>query len=211
MKKKYIQIPRGYISQGQIVLWQNDKKRYVDIYMDGRDDLRPMNAAMEYGKTVADALEQGSETDDLLTDSAMSLLPKYDKRDEEFFVDMKTKHGWVKLIIKPDTLDSVTKDFREYKTGMRPWTQKKADDHFQLKFYALGIYTKWGIIPKCHLDWIETEWTPEGIKPTGHVESFEVVVTLSDILKTMALTTKIAREIETEFAHHVTNPGIANF
>ncbi len=211
MKKHYLQLPRGYISQGQIVLWTNDRQRYIDIYMDGRDELRYVSAAMEYGKQVADALEKETETDDLLTDSAISLLPKYDTRDVEFFVDMKTKGGWLKLIIKPDTLDSTSKDFREYKTGVRPWTQKKADDHFQLKFYALGIYTKWGVIPKCHLDWIETEWTSEGVKPTGRVESFEVVITLSDILKTMAHVTKIAKEIETEFAHHVTNSGINTF
>ena len=37
---------------------------------------------MEYGKVVADALEKGVQTGDLLTDAGMLLLPKYDVADK---------------------------------------------------------------------------------------------------------------------------------
>lgn len=212
MKKKYIQLPRGYLSYSQIVLWQNDRKRYSEIYMDGREELRTSNAGMEYGKVVATALEKGIETDDLLTDSAMLLLPKYDIADQEIEVDMKTKSGWLKIVGRPDTLDSTTKAFREYKTGKHAWTQERAQNHLQMHFYAMVIYVKYGkLLTEGWLDWIETEWTPEGVKPTGRVESFKVAFTLSDILKTMALATKVAKEIEIAYAHHVVNPAIANF
>lgn len=208
-----------------MVLWQRDPKRYKEIYMDDRYELQTSNAGMEYGKVVATALEKGIETNDVLTDSAMILLPKYDIADKEITVDLKTKDGTIPLVGRPDTLDSVSKAFREYKTGKHPWTQKKAQEHLQMRFYAMIIYLKYNkLLTEAYLDWIETEPFEEevfkgsvlvlhqkGVRPTGHVESFRVVFTLSDILKTMALTTKVAKEIEIAFAHHQVNPAIANF
>lgn len=211
MKKHYIQLPKGYLSYSQISRWLNDKQGYIDLYMDGRSELQRTNYGQQYGKMVADALEKQEETGDLLTDSAMLLLPKYDIADKEIVVEMKTKSGWIKLLIKPDSLDEKTKAIREYKTGKQPWTQKKADEHLQLKIYATGIYLKYKIVPEVGLDWIQTEQIGSEIKPTGHVESFTVNITLKDILETMALITRVAKEIEIEFAHHVTDPRIANY
>lgn len=207
--KKYIQLPQGYISYSQLTLWQNDKQRYGEIYFDRRDELRTSNAGMEYGKVVADALEKGIQTDDLLTDAAMLLLPKYDIADEEIRTDMRTKDGWIQLLGKPDSMDSKTFAFLEYKTGKTQWTQKKAQAHLQMHFYATVIYRCYGVIPPtAKLVWIETEWTADGIKPTGHVEEFEVKITMKDILKTMALISKVAKEIEVAFASHIPNPAL---
>lgn len=210
MKKKIIQLPKGYISYSQLQLWQNDKKRYKEIYFDGRDELRVSNAGMEYGKIVATALEKGTDTDDLLTDSAMFLLPKYDIADQEIDTFLKTKDGWIRILGRPDTMDSKTFDFREYKTGKTSWSQKKAQNHLQMRFYAMLIYLKHKkILKEAYLDWIETEQGPEGIRPTGRVESFRVEFQLQDILATMALTSKIAKEIEIEFASHIPDPKLA--
>lgn len=206
MRKKIIQLPKGYLSYSQVQLWQNDPARYRQIYMDGREELRHNNAGMEYGKQVATALEKGTDTDDLLTDSAMLLLPKYDIADQEIRVDMKTRDGVVPIVGRPDTLDSVTKAFREYKTGRHPWTQKKAQEHLQMRFYAMIIYLKYGVVLKeAWLDWIETfdDLDSRKISPTGHVESFKVTFTLKDILETMALTSKVAKEIAIAYAAHV--------
>ncbi len=210
MKKKYIQLPKPYLSYSQIALWMSNPATYKGIYFDQRDELRTTNAGQAYGKVVADALEHGIQTGDLLTDAAMLMLPKYDVMDKEFDVDMKTKDGWVKVLAKPDTLDSTTKSIVEYKTGKTAWTQSKAQMHLQLKYYAMAVYLKYKVVPKVKLCWIETEMHHiQGIRPTGHVEEFEVVYTLKDMLDTMALTSKVAKEIEIAFASHVTNPEYA--
>ena len=212
MKKQYIQLPRGYLSFSQIQLWQNDKKRYAEIYFDGRDELRTSNAGMQYGKVVAEALEKGIETGDLLTDSAMLLLPKYDTADVEIRADMRTSTSgpYVTVMGRPDSLDSATKAFLEYKTGKTSWTQEKAQKHLQLAFYAMIIYLKHKVIsPSIALVWIETEPTESGIQPTGRMETFPVTLGLKDILATMALTAKIAKEIEVAYAAHVPNPALA--
>lgn len=164
---------------------------------------------MEYGKVVAEALEKERETGDLMTDSAMLLLVKYDLRDQEITTEIKTKEYIVPVIGRPDTLDSVTKAFREYKTGKGRWTQNKAQKHPQMRFYAMLIYLKYKTLTKeAWLDWIETEKTPEGIKPTGRVESFHINLTMTDILETMKETVEVAKEIEIAFASHETVPEI---
>lgn len=210
MKKKVIQLPKGYLSYSQLTLWLADKEKYKALYFDERNELRTTNSGQAYGKIVADALENGIPTGDLLTDSATLLLTKYDTADQEIRCDMKTKDSIVPLLIKPDTLDSKTKAFREYKTGKTPWTRKKAQDHIQMKFYAMGIYVAYGVLLKeAYLDWIETAKELDGtISPTGRLESFRVTFLLNDILKMMALTTKVAKEIETAWAVHVPDPKL---
>ncbi|MES2006886.1 MAG: hypothetical protein V4436_02125 [Patescibacteria group bacterium] len=212
MKKRYIQLPKEYISYSQLAQWQRDPEQYKAIYFDNRDELRTSNVAMEYGKVVADALEHGIQTGDLLTDAAMLMLPKYDVADQEMRVDMKVpKAGWVELLAKPDSFNSLTKDFYEYKTGKQPWTAKKAQDHLQLHFYALAIYLKYHVIPACSLIWIETEQSGTGIAPTGRVEEFPVLFSLSSILTTMSLVSRVARKIEIAYAAHVPNKALLEY
>jgi hypothetical protein len=160
-----------------------------------------MNEGMAYGKVVADALEAGEETGDLMTDMAMSLLPKYDIRDKEMEGVLKTKDGEIRIVSHPDTMDSKTFALREYKTGKVKWTQKKADNWFQLKFYAMLIFIIHNKVPpEVHLDWIETFKDTDGkIKPTGRVETFLVKISFSDIINTMAIVSRVAKEIESEW------------
>lgn len=204
MRKKVIQLPKGYLSYSQIQMWLKDRPRYERIYFAG-EDAKFTNAGMDFGKEVASALEDGRDTGDLLTDAAMLLVPKYDIADKEIRVEMKTKDGVVVLVGRPDTMDSNSFDFREYKTGKTKWTLSKAMKHPQLKFYAMLIYVKFGkLLKQCHLDWIETAMTEEiidgfpvkRIQPTGKVETFRVPLTLNDVLQTMAETARVAKEIE---------------
>lgn len=203
MRKKYINLPKGYLSYTQMSLWKSNPKKYGQLYFDDRTELGSYNNSMEYGKIFADALENYKETNDLLTDAAILLLNKYDVRDKEINAEIKTKDGWIRVMGRPDTLNSKTLDFREYKTGKQPWTQAKANKHPQLFFYAMIIYLVYGIaVNDCYLDWIETENTPEGIKPTGTIKSFKVEVGLRKILETIAETIKVAKEIEVAYAMH---------
>jgi len=202
--RKTIQTPRGYLSYSQIQLWKNDKERYRKLYYEDRQEFRFNNKEMEYGKIVADALEHEKKTDDLLTDAAMLLLPKYDVRDQEIRASINTKDGWIDILGKPDTLNSATKAFREYKTGKGRWTQSRAQNHPQMIFYALLIFVKYKIdLKEAYLDWIETEDTDQGIQPTGKVKSIRVEFKMSDILKCMAETIQIAKEIELDYASYI--------
>ncbi len=212
-QKKYIQIPRGYLSQSQAALWQTNPKRYMELYFDQRDELRHSSVEMDYGKLIAEALENGEQTGDLLSDAAMLLLPKYDIRDKEFRVDLRVGKEWVEILAKPDYMDSESKDFIEIKTGKVPWTQAKADKHLQLLWYATAIYLKYGpVIPKVKLAWVETQKDELGVvTPTGRVEVFEVVFTLKEILSTMALMGKVAQEIAIAWAAHETDPRLNTF
>jgi len=185
--------------------------------MNNNQAMRLNNSGMDYGKTVATALENEESTGDLLTDAAMLLLPKYDIRDKEIQVETKTKDGWLKIIGKPDYLNSKTKEFYETKTGKGKWTQTKAQKHPQMIFYAMLIYLAYGVVLNdAYLNWIETEdvlepykesdWLLKDrkvIKPTGNVQTFKVTFTLTDILKTLAETVKVAKEIEIAWSMHV--------
>jgi hypothetical protein len=211
MKKHYIQLPKEYISYSQLALWGRDPEQYKKLYFDHRDELRTGNAGMSYGKVVADALEKGIQTEDLLTDAAMLLLPKYNIADEEFRAEMKTPRGWIQVLAKPDSFSSKSKAFYEYKTGKAPWTKGKAQGHLQMHFYATAIYLKYHKIPVAKLIWIETVQEDGVIKPTGHVEEFDVKFTMGDILYCMGLITRVAKEIEVAYAAHVPDKAIMEY
>lgn len=211
-RKKYIELPQGYLSYSQMMLWLSSPKRYADLYFDRRDELKFTNPGQEFGKMVATSLEEGVDTGDLLTDSATLLIPKYDTADEPIHTEFRTKHGWLKLIGKPDTFDSVTHAFREDKTGKVAWTQKKAQNHPQMIFYAITIWLKYETMnTKAHLDWIETEYVDGITKPTGHIQTFEVTFTRKDYFEFMSKMVKVASEIELAWASHITNPELVTF
>jgi len=204
MKKSYYSLPRGYLSYSQMQLWLSNPKRYAEQYFDNRGDSYS-NSGQQFGKLVADAMEAGGETGDLLTDAAMLLLPKYDVRDQSFTVEFKGKKKWLTLIIKPDMFNSNTHEFREIKTGVHPWTQAKANKHPQLIFYAFGIWLKYGTKnTDCYLDYVETEKTPDGIKPTGLVRSFKVHFKRADYGAFKAKALQVAEEIEVAWSAHET-------
>ena len=220
--KRLIQLPKGYLSYSQAQLWLNDQHKYAQLYFDNRDELRTTNLGQEYGKVVATLLERGEQSEDLLTDTAMFLLKKYDLADKEIVTTLKTKDVDVPLLLRPDSMDSTTKAFLEYKTGKHPWTQHKAQNHLQLKFYALGIYNEFGVLPpSIELIWIETEQVEiagqgdgpnvKEIKPTGRIETFPVTYTIKDILETSALILRVAKEIEVAFTMHTPDPRVAVF
>lgn len=214
MKKKYIFLPKGYLSYSQMMLWQNDPAKYKRQYFDGRDESFT-NSGQDFGKRVANALETNDDTGDVLTDAAMLLLPKYDLMDQSFIAEFKEKGGrWLKIIAKPDTFNTISHAFRETKTGKskNPWTQTKAQNHPQMIFYAVAIWLKYGTMnDHAFLDWIETEDTDEGIKPTGRVETFRVTFKPEDYYQFQAKMLKTAHEIEQAWAAHETKPWITTF
>lgn len=214
MKKKFLSLPKNYLSYSQYSLWLSNPTRYKQVYFDGRND-GYVNRGQVFGKTVADALESGRETDDLLTDAAMLLLPKYDVQDELMEVEVKTKYGWLNLVAKPDTFNSMTHEFKEYKTGLggiARWTARRAQNHLQMWFYAVVIWHKFGtILSDAQLVWIETERVDGETRPTGHVETFDVRFSKAELMSAFTRIVKAAHEIEVAWASHVTRPWITTF
>ena len=214
MKKRYFSLPRGYLSYSQYSLFLSDPEKYKRQYFDGFDT-GFTNSGQTYGKQVADALEPTRDTGDLLTDAAMLLLPKYDIADQQIEAEFKEKGGpWLKVIAKPDTFNSITHEFAEFKTGKgkNPWTQEKAQKHIQMIWYAVVIWLKYGtMLDHATLAWIETEQTTEGIKPTGLVKSFEVEFKPADYYSFQAKTLKVAHEIEIAWSAHETPEYLTKF
>ena len=214
MKKRYISLPKSYLSYSQYMLWTSNPQRYKNQYFDKRDESFT-NSGQTYGKLVADALEAGRETNDMLTDAAMLLLPKYDVQDVAIEAEFKEKGGsWLKVIAKPDSFNSMTHEFMEFKTGKEknPWTQAKAQNHIQMIWYAVVIWLKYGtMLDHATLAWIATEDTPEGIKPTGKVETFTVTFKPSDYYAFQAKMLKVAKEIEVAWASWESKPWVTTF
>ena len=109
-----------------------------------------------------------------------NLFSEYEKYVQNF-VEYKPAVDWVYTICCLWFLDNAKADlsvFREFKTWKKPWTQERADNHWQLYFYALLIESVTGKIPeKAYLDWIVTEDDEDWIvRPTGDIVTFEVKI-----------------------------------
>lgn len=85
------------------------------------------------------------------------LLPDLVVYDTPEF-EIKCEVAGVPILSFIDSYDSVSGNFREYKTGKIPWTQAKVQKHDQLTFYATALKWSTGKMPEyCDLDWIETK------------------------------------------------------
>ncbi len=186
-------MPKGYISASQISLWEQDKDLYVRKYVYDEDIPIPQRArlAMQTGKYIAMALENNPEAP-LWAQIIATSIPHYDlpeKRIESKFGEDLTVLGYI---------DSTKKDLSaiiEYKTGTK-YTQKMADNLFQVKLYAAMIWNNEKIIPKVQLVWIPTEWNGSEFEVIGDYKVFDVEIKLEDILAAIAKTQKIAKEIQ---------------
>lgn len=108
-----------------------------------------------------------------------------------------------------DSFSPERRAFLEYKTGKEPWDEKRVAKHLQLDIYSLAIEHLFGEVEDlCHLIWMQTEKVTElktgrmthanqyGIRLTGHVQTFERVVTASDRYKARETIVRVAHEID---------------
>lgn len=190
MPSNKILIPKGYLSWSQLSLFERSPKEYKRIYILGEE--QRTSRAMEYGSKLADVLENGDDGEDVLISSLYSLLPKYKTMEKK----IEAETGGIKILGKLDTYCPKTHNFREYKTGKIPWTQRKVDNHGQITFYAMLIFLAYKKIPKdIELIWAETEYIDGEIQATGRIKTFKTKRTLIDIMKFMARVGKVAKQI----------------
>lgn len=133
------------------------------------------SAEMRWGRMVADSFQTKTPL------APVTLYPVVEQKLSVVFNDVPLV-GWI------DTYDPKTHNFREFKTGKRPWTQKRADEHGQLQMYALMLYVTHKVKPEnytIHLDWLPTkangDFSIDFVKPIV-VHSFQVKLKMSDIL-----------------------------
>lgn len=160
---------------------------------------------MAYGSMMADGLESGEASGDPLLDLMMAKLPKFEVMDQpiidpkgtEVLFERKGEQRLIKIPTlenKGDDIpilaipDTMTKDYsaiKEYKTSVKRWTQKKADDSGQLTFYATAIWLTTGKIPKdIELVNVETDYEEDGrLTVTGNMYYFQTKREMIDIIK----------------------------
>ena len=158
---------------------------------------------MDFGKVFAENIEKREKHRDPVMDMMLQSIPKLPCAEYGLDAVIKSKHGKFKVVGKLDQFDPETGDFDEFKTGYRKWTQGTAQEHGQMKFYAMMVYLKMGITnSKKTLVWIETRlnenvYTGEvsNITLTGNIRRFTVGYTLADILSFMNEVSDVAKEI----------------
>lgn len=184
----------GYLSWSKMQLFKKDRNLFYQVYIEGQDQFR--TKYLELGKTLAKALEgdeQILEQDPMLR-YIKAIMPAYDKPEYK----MDTVVEGVPIRFVPDTFNSRTKAFREYKSG-KLWTPSMANKHGQMKFYATGIYYKYGVLLNhCYLDWAKTEEDEKTgeLYLTGDVTSFKVEIKMRDIILTAGEMVKTWKEIQ---------------
>jgi hypothetical protein len=170
--------PRPYLSWSQFDLFRKSPEEYRKRYFRGA---RLESEALTLGKNVAEALE--SDKPEAL-DVSLGFVPKGKEMEKEISADCEG----VPLYGRMDSFTEETLTVIEYKTGTVAWTQKKADQHGQLTFYALMVYLKHGKVPpEMWLYWLPTARNEQGrLALTGEMKSFATRRTMADIAKLSA-------------------------
>lgn len=191
---------RLYLSHSQKKLWNKSKEDYILKYVYEKKQF--VTKEMKFGTLVADLLENGGLSGDLMLDVALAKMPKFELMDKEQRCEMKIGKSVVPLLVKMDTSKIDFTAFKEYKTGKEGkggWTQKKVDDDEQITFYATWCYIKTGKIPEdIELVWVKTkddETDIKKIKVTGEVEIFKTSRSKMQIIKEKADMLKVWNEI----------------
>ena len=164
--KTKIKTPKPYLSHSQIALVLRSPRDYVRQYIYGEKGMASIQ--QEYGSLVHDILEGRTKVPKSLK-KALQNVPRYKETDVEIKTTLKRESSEICLLGRLDGLDF---NQGEYKTGVKPWTQKMANESLQLKLYALIDYKNTKFIPGQNLTWLETTWEDAELKLTGRHETF---------------------------------------
>lgn len=175
--------PRPYLSYSSMALYERSERAWVDYYLLGQKG--PITKNMAYGSLMAEGLEGEIATGDPLLDLVMSKIPKFELMDKALEVDLPNGKKKIKLLAKPDTAKKDYSAFKEYKTSVRRWTQKMADESNQITFYAVAMWLKTGKVPQdIELVNVQVEYQDDGsLAPTGEIFIFPTKRSIVDVLK----------------------------
>lgn len=174
------------LSWSQINTFYYDPEKWYDKYILGKDS-EPPSPEMEFGKVFAKSCEDRKP-----------LAPVTLYSEVEFPLEVNL--GDIPLVGYMDTYEP-NKAFIDHKTGKKEWTQKRVNEHGQLKMYALMLYLMYKIKPedlKISLEWIPTK-NDNGIVTLVEpikVHHFDVKITMADILKFGTYIKKTVQQME---------------
>jgi len=191
------------MSYSQFSTWEYNyrnkvgKEEWFDRYIKNKQT--PPGPELKFGKKFGDSVEAGKP---------LAPVTMLSKMEQGFNVVM----SGIKLVGYSDTFNKETlKETGEYKTGVRPWTQKLVDEHKQITFYALFNLITNKINPedcKFWLEWVPTvridrangdfsgdDYDIEFQQPT-EVHHFDTKRTMKDITKLIRFITDTRKEME---------------
>lgn len=193
--------PKTYLSFSQMTTYEMSTQKYADQYLYGKKQRISRN--MAYGSQMAEGLEKEEATGDPILDMMMSRIPKFERmdlpiesrngvrtlfeRDQKYYHIPVLTNGkeTIALMAIPDTAKNDYSAFKEYKTSVRRWTQKMADDSGQITFYATAIWLATGVIPQdIELVNVPVDYAEDGtLAPTGELIRLKTQRDMSDIIK----------------------------
>ena len=175
--------PRPYLSFSQLTLFERSPELYAEQYLYNQKQRISRN--MSYGSKMAEGLEFETATGDPMLDLMMARIPKFELMDKPVEATLEDGKAKIRLLAKPDTSKADYSAFKEYKTSVRKWTQRMADESGQVTFYATVIWLKTGKIPQdIELVNVQVDYDEEGrLAPTGELLRFPTKRTMTDIIK----------------------------
>lgn len=190
--------------------WNYDKEQWYNTYVLGKNQ---DSAELRFGKANADSMETAQP----LAPFTRLNVKKDGTMDEQEF---DTWLGKLHLIGSADTCTAIKKYLPEspfpageFKTGVKPWDQKRVDEHGQLTFYSLCFWLQFGIAP-IDVHWF-FEWARTIKKESGdfhHVISFPDPIeikhfktkrTMTQVLRLAADIKKVHKEMILYVKNHV--------
>lgn len=202
-KRKKILLPRDYLSWSAFSTFKRSKEEYIRHYFYGEP--REFDSPyIQFGKTFAECLESKTKYGDPVVDMVLDTITKLPKREHDLEAVMSSEWGKIRLLARLDQYDHKSHAFNEIKTGKRKWTHTMAKNHGQLKFYALILWLKTGVVKqKKNLIWIETEDTDDGVMPTGKIKYFPVEYNLVELMTFGKEIIRVAQEISELYQQHI--------
>lgn len=166
-----------------MTMFEMSPTKYADRYIHDRQQYTTKN--MAYGSLMAEGLENEEATGDPLLDAMMAQIPKFELMDKPIEADLPNGRTKIRLLAKPDTCKADYSAFKEYKTSVRDWTQKMANQSGQITFYATTLYLLTGKIPQdIELVYVQVTYTEDGkMTPTGRILRFPTTRNMIDIIK----------------------------
>lgn len=196
--------PRPYLSFSQMTTFEQSEERFIAQYVYNERQRTSRN--MAYGSLMADGLESDEMTGDPLLDLVIARLPKLEvmdkpiecrggvrtlfERDKKYYHIPVLENGKdpIPLMAVPDTAQKDYSAFKEYKTSVRQWTQRMADESGQVTFYATTVWIATKHIPTdIELVNAQVEYDEDGrLRPTGEILRFKTKRSMADVLKMTA-------------------------